>query len=96
MHQVLVHDLLLFSNKIACINITVNYHQWRIQDFPLGGVHPLGGGLGSPTWALFGKNVCENERIGFHRGGHTPGTPPRSANDHYLKGERQTYRYKIP
>ena len=27
-----------------------------------------GGVLGPPTWALFGENVCENERIGSHRG----------------------------
>ena len=29
---------------------------------------PVGGGRGSPTWALFGENVCKNERIGSHRG----------------------------
>ena len=46
--------------------------------FPVEGVDPLGG-RGPPTWALFGKNVCENERIGFRRGG-CAGTPPRSAN----------------
>ena len=32
-----------------------------------GGVDPLGG-HGPPTWALFGKNVCKNERIGSRRG----------------------------
>ena len=32
-----------------------------------GGVDPLGG-RGPPTWVLFGKNVCENEKIGSHRG----------------------------
>ena len=51
-----------------------NAIQWQIQDFPWGGVHPLGG-HGPPTWALFGENVCENERIGSHRGactGHSP------------------------
>ena len=25
---------------------------------------PVGGGRRPPTWALFAKNVCENERIG--------------------------------
>ena len=30
-----------------------------------GGMHPLGG-HGPLTWALFGENVCENERIGSH------------------------------
>ena len=45
--------------------------------FPVGagGVHPLGG-CGPPTQALFGENVCENERIGSHRGWCVPGTPP--------------------
>ena len=45
--------------------------------FPVGGggVHPLGG-HGPPMWVLFAKNVCENERIGSHGGGHAPGTPP--------------------
>ena len=51
--------------------------------FPLGGgVEPLGG-RGPPTWALFGENVCENQRIGSRRGWRAPGTlppPPRSAN----------------
>ena len=35
-------------------------------EFPMGGVHPLGG-RGPPTRVFFGENVCENERIGFHR-----------------------------
>ena len=39
------------------------------------------GGRGPPTWALFGENVCENERIGSHGGGgacagHAPLDPP--------------------
>ena len=35
----------------------------------------------TPTWALFGKNVCKNERIRSHGGGgQVPGMPPRSAN----------------
>ena len=45
-----------------------------------GGMHPLGG-HGPPMRALFGVNVCENERIGSHRGWRAPGTPPtRSTN----------------
>ena len=44
-----------------------------------GGVDPLGG-HGPPMWVLFGKNVCENERIGSRRGGVRPARPPRSAN----------------
>ena len=40
-----------------------------------------GRGLGPPTQVLFGENVCENERIGSHKGWRAPGTPPpRSAN----------------
>ena len=41
-----------------------------------GGVHPLGGGHRPPTWALFGENVCENERIGSHMGGVRRARPP--------------------
>ena len=41
--------------------------QWWIQDFPWG--HGPVGGHGPLTWVLFGKNICENERIGSHRGG---------------------------
>ena len=36
-----------------------------------GGEHPLGG-HGLRTLALFGENVCENERIGSHRGACAP------------------------
>ena len=54
-------------------------HIYTVADpgFPIGAHGP-------PTWALFGKNVCENKRIGSHKGGHAPGTPPRSANDIYI------------
>ena len=42
---------------------------------------PLGG-HGPPTWVLFGKNECENERILSHGGGGCAGhAPPRSANE---------------
>ena len=34
------------------------------------------GGRGPQMRALFGENVCENERIGSHRGWRAPGTPP--------------------
>ena len=29
-----------------------------------------------PMRVLFNENVCENERIGSHRGWRAPGTPP--------------------
>ena len=41
---------------------------WRIQDFPLGGCRAVGG-CQPPTSVLFGKNICENERIGPLFGG---------------------------
>ena len=40
-------------------------------------------GHGPPTWALFGENVCKNERIGSHRGacaGHAPLDLPMDMN----------------
>ena len=40
------------------------------------------GGCGPPTWVLFGKNVCENERIWSHRGAcarHAPPDPPMTS-----------------
>ena len=45
-------------------------HSYPVADqgFPFGGVRPLGG-HGPPTQTVFGENVCENERIGSHRGG---------------------------
>ena len=45
--------------------------------FPVGGggVDSLGE-RGPPTWVLFGKNVCKNERIWSHRGGRAGRTLP--------------------
>ena len=50
--------------------------------FPVGGRAPIRGGRGPPTWTLFSENVCENKRIGSHRGGGACAghAPPRSAN----------------
>ena len=42
--------------------------------FPVGGMYPLG--CGPPMRAFFGQNVCENARIGFHRGRHAPDMSP--------------------
>ena len=49
--------------------------------FPVGGRGPVTGGCGPPMWVLFTENVCENERIGSHRGA-CAGHAPRSANGH--------------
>ena len=46
--------------------------------FPVGGRGPIRG-HGPPIRALFGENVCENERVGSCRG-RAPGTPPRCTN----------------
>ena len=49
--------------------------------FPVGGGVDLLGGRGPLAWVLFGKNVCENERIWSHRGAcarHVPLDPPVS------------------
>ena len=37
--------------------------------FSVGGMNPFGRGRGPPMQGLFGENVCENERIGSHKGG---------------------------
>ena len=41
---------------------------------------PVWGGHGLPTRALFGENVCENERIESHRGRAPENFVCRSAN----------------
>ena len=43
--------------------------------FSVGGAWTHFGGFWPPTWALFSKNVFENERIGSCRGA-SAGTPP--------------------
>ena len=40
-----------------------NHYQERIQDFPLGRANPCWRGRQPPTQALFGENICKNERI---------------------------------
>ena len=48
-----------------------SYHSNSVAHpgFPVEGCGPL-------MRVLFGKNVCENERIGSHRGWCVPGMPP--------------------
>ena len=57
------HDTLLFSIH--------NLENISAADagFPVGERRPA-------MRALFGKNVCENKRIGSHWGGCTPAAPP--------------------
>ena len=43
--------------------------------FPWGGAPSLWAGRQPLTWMLFGKSICENERIGSHWG-HAPAAPP--------------------
>ena len=47
--------------------------------FPAGWHEPIRG-HGLPMQALFSENVSKNTELG-PVGGHTPGTPPRSANE---------------
>ena len=58
------------------------------------GAEPLG--AQPPMQALFGENVCENERIGSHWGGRRCWRhPPGSDNDtdrQYIQIDRQTDR----
>ena len=51
--------------------------QWRIYDFPFGGHQPHGGQ--HQMRALFGENVCENEKIGRLGGAASREHPRRSA-----------------
>ena len=48
--------------------------------FPIGGHGPILGGHGPLIWVLFGENVCENKRIGSHRGHVLENFVCRSAN----------------
>ena len=54
--------------NVQCVTMTNIYYrmQGRIQDFPLGGgggANPHWRGCQPPTQALFGENICKNERI---------------------------------
>ena len=49
---------------------TANAVQWQSRISRRGGMDPLGG-CGPQKQALFGKNVCENERIGSRGGACT-------------------------
>ena len=59
------------SNNIFLLSSSFCVFYWPnpVADpgFPMGGCNCWGGGCGPPTQALFGENVCKNERIGSHR-----------------------------
>ena len=85
----LYHNLLLWINSTRCQEQTVGFGVTVVTTlmYPCsggsrishwGGAEPLRGVPSPPMWALFSKNVCENERIGSCWG--APATPPRSAN----------------
>ena len=59
-----------------------------------GGAEPLGGHQ-PPTWVLFGKNVCENKRIGSCWGGMCQQRPPRSANEYEVIVMQKKYFEKL-
>ena len=67
-----------FHVVAQCYLLFPHTHSVADPGFLVGGVDPIGG-RGPPMWALFGKNVCENERIGSRRGAST-WHAPRSAN----------------
>ena len=56
--------------------------------FPIGGAPSCWGRRQLPTQALFGENVCKNERIGSCWGAHAGNTPPGSANGKVSSHER--------
>ena len=56
--------------------------QWQIQDFPLGGMDPLGGAWTTDTSAFSVKMCAKMKELG-PMGGHVPSTPPRSASAKY-------------
>ena len=70
--QIMNHTLwvayLLFRNVIILVPMAD-------PGFPVGGTCTHWGGHGPPMRALFGENVCENERIGSHMEWCAPGTP---------------------
>ena len=67
-----------FLSKIFLDSCKYMYISGPDPGFSVGGGRgPIFGGFWPPMWALFSKNVCENERIGSCRGA-CASTPPRS------------------
>ena len=81
-------DLLLFILLVSIVtNVTdsIGYHQWWIQDFPLGGCQAIGGTPTSDIGAFWQKHM-QKQKNWILLGGHMPEAPPGSANDHSLHG----------
>ena len=73
-------ELKLVKNKENAVDCKYMYSSGgsRISH---GGRGPIGGVRGPLMWELFGKNKCENKRIGSCMGGVRPARPlPRSTN----------------
>ena len=61
----------------SLLGSTLTYLTVADPGFPIGGGGQPFGGCRPLTWVLFGKNVCENERIGSRLGwAYADGTPP--------------------
>ena len=54
-------------------------NQWRIKDFPHGGVHPLCG-VDLRRGNFLAKMYAKTKELGPVGGGRESGMPPRSAN----------------
>ena len=50
--------------------------QWRIQDFPLGGAEPLGGGADLQHGCFLVKTYAKTKELDPVGGGHAPAAPP--------------------
>ena len=60
-------------------DVQVEYTQWQIRDFPLGGCQPIGGVPTSDAHTFWQKRVKMKEMDPV--GGGVPVAPPGSAND---------------
>ena len=79
-YVVVRHQILVITYDLYCNARVTNTARRPLPYIFSGGSRISCSGRGPPTWALFVENVCENKRIGSHRG-CAPRTPPRSAND---------------
>ena len=61
------------SYTTALLHLICTINSVTDPGFPVGGANPLEAGRRHPTWALFGGNVCGNERT--RGGGVAAGAP---------------------